>query len=449
MPPATPAARSSSHGGALAPLRRHDFRWLWVAGVVANIGTWMHEVGAGWLMRGMHASPLVVSLVSAATTLPMLLLSIPAGALADVLDRRRLMLAVQAVMLALTLGLAAVTGARVVTPAVLLAAMFGLGVCAALTNPAWQTAMTDLVPAGELPAASALNSVSLNVSRAVGPAVGGLILAAAGAGVGAGAGRSVGGDGFLGPAAIFAARGLGVVGLLVALVSWRYRRPDGHVDAGARWHGAMVAGVRQMRRSPVVVAVLVRTASFVLPASSAWGLMPVIAKDHLGLGASGYGLLMSCLGGGAVGAMLVLPRARRGLTPNRLIVVGTTLYAAACLGLGLSPALGGGRASAAAGLASMVIAGAGWVTMVVVLNVAAQLSTPAFARGRAIAAYFTVFFGSMAVGSVLWGAVAERVGIGAALRLAACGGAAGLLTMVRWPLRPGAGEANEPTPATE
>jgi MFS family permease len=407
-------AQPASSPSPYAPLARPAFRWLFIAGLASNTGTWIHEVGAGWLMTELRPTPVMVALVSTATTLPMLLLSIPAGALADVLDRRRLMLAANLGMLLLAAVLALAALAGPISPWLLLAVGLGLGCGAAILNPAWQTAMTELVPREELPAASALNSVSLNLSRAIGPAAGGLLV------------------GQLGPAAAFALNAASFAVMAGVLAAWAYRRPARAIP-GERFVGALKAGFRYVRHHPPMHAVLIRTASFVLPASALWALLPLIARQHLGLGASGYGFLLGALGLGAVLATLVLPKVRARVGPNRLIVGATLLYAGAGAALALVPI-------PAAGLGLMALIGAAWVSMVVTLNVAAQSGTPPWVRGRALSTYLTAFFGSWALGGLAWGALAGalasegRPGLPMALLLAAGALLLGLLTMLRWPL---------------
>lgn len=412
--PAAPGITKSEIAGrigALAPLRRHDFRWLWFAALASNIGTWINEVGAGWAMAQMKSSALMVSLVQVCTTLPMFLLSLPAGALADVVDRRHLMLVVQTGMLVIAalLGLAAWQGW--LNSEWLLMGMLGLGVGAAMINPAWQTAMTDLVPHEELPAASALNSVSLNLSRAIGPALGGIIVAWAGT---------------RGPAAAFTLNAFSFAGIIVALAAWRYR-PARMAAPAERFVGAIKAGVRYIRYSPHMRSQLIRTACFTLFASSLWALMPVIARTHLNMQAGGYGMLLGCLGAGAVIGTVILPRVRAAISPNGIIIAATLLSAGmtALVGLAWQPWIA---------FLGMIGAGIAWVSMVVCLNVAALAGTPPWVRARALACYFTVFFGGMALGSIAWGMIADRVGIPIALYIAASGLVIGLGTMVRYRL---------------
>lgn len=403
-----PAAPPQS-GGPFAPLKRAAFRSLWIAALASNIGTWIHEVGAGWAMTELGPSSLMVSLVQASTTLPMFLLSLPAGAFADVINRRKLMISMQAGMFIIAIILALAAWQGFLTAGLLIAATLGLGIGAAMINPAWQAAMSDLVPYEELPSASALNSVSLNLSRAVGPALGGVLVAQAG------------------PYAAFALNALSFVGILWALWRWKYE-PTRMAAPGERFIGAMKAGVRYIRHSPHMHAQLVRTACFSLFGSSLWALMPVVARKHLKVEASSYGLMLASLGAGAVIGTLILPRIRARLGPNTIVVGATLVSAAAIVGIGLSTVLW--LTAIAIGVAGMA-----WVTMVVCLNVAAMTGSPPWVRARALACYFTVFFGGMAIGSALWGALADAAGIPQSLFIAACGLVVGLATMGKYRLK--------------
>lgn len=390
------------------------FRWLWVASVASNVGTWIHEVGAGWLMTELNSSPTAVALVQAATTLPIFLLALPAGALADVVDRRRLLLVTQSVMVVLAGALAICSWQGLTGTSLLLVLTLGLGVFAAFSNPAWQTTMTDLVPREELPQASALNSVSINLSRAIGPAIGGVVVSAAG------------------PWAAFALNAASFVGIIGVLWNWSYRAPHRAVPA-ERFVGAIKAGVRYVRYHPPMIAVLVRTASFVLFASALWALLPLVARQQYLLSSTGFGVLLGCLGAGAVSATTFVTRLRRVLSPNVLVAGATVGYAAAIALLGAStrPVVGG---------AALVIAGAGWLTVVTSLNVAAQSGTPPWVRARSLACYLSIFFGCMAIGSAVWGVVATQSSLSRSLLIASGGLLVGLFTLVRFRLIPITGE---------
>jgi MFS family permease len=396
----------------IAPLRERAFRWLWTAALVSNIGTWVHETGAGWLMT--EIAPIdrrasLVGLVQTAATLPLFLLAIPAGALADLLDRRGLLLIAQVIMCASATALAFLAWYDVMTPFVLLFGTLALGVGAAISNPAWQTGMVELVPRRELRSAATLNSLSLNLSRAIGPTVGGVLVASQGAW------------------AAFALNALSFLGILAALVLWPgYRaRPSAPGERGLA--SAMAAGLRFVVRDQTLRGVLVRTVSFAVFASSLWALLPVIARDRLGLGAAGYGVLLGSLGFGAVLTALVLPRLQAALGTTRLLVAGSLLYAAVLVTLATVLIM-------PVAIAGMSLAGGAWIVCVVCLNSTAQASPPAQIRGRAFSCYLSAFFGSMMLGGVLWGALADRAGIRAALLAAAGGLVGGLITVARFRL---------------
>ena len=309
--PAT-ALASEAPVSAWAPLRTPVFRALWIVSVVSNIGTWMHDVGAAWLMISLTPSPLLVALMQTATSLPIFLLALPGGALADIVDRRRLLLVTQSWMCATAVALGLVTLAGVTTPAVLLALTFALGLGAALNMPAWQATTPEMVPRAQLLAAVALGGVGFNVARAVGPALGGLIVAVAGSG------------------AVFLLNALTFLGVIGAVYTWRRpprerRLPPEHVL------GAMRAGVRYVRHAPLFRAVLVRTAVFIICGSATWALLPVVGRRDLGLSALGYGVLLGCLGLGAVAGSAVLPRLRARLSVDALVIVATIIFGAATL----------------------------------------------------------------------------------------------------------------------
>jgi MFS family permease len=404
-----------------SPLRHTIFRWLFIANAASNVGTWVHDVGAGWLMTTLAPTAVMVALVQAATSFPLFLFALPAGALADVVDRRRLLLGAQTLMAVVAASLAAavfLTGGHI-SPWLLLVMTLALGIGAALTNPAWQAGMTELVPPEELHATVALNSVSMNLSRAVGPAIGGLIVSIAG------------------PGAAFAFNALSFIGIIAALYRWPYRRPATTVPP-ERFTGAMRAGVRYIRHSPPLRAVLVRTASFILFASSIWALLPLVAHQQLGLKASGYGLLLSCLGAGALGATALLQRLRAGFSANELVIVASVLYAAALLILGSTD-------NTAVACPAMALAGAGWVIMVVCLNTAAQTGAPAWVRARALACYIAVFYAGMAAGSTIWGFVATHTSLGTALIASAAGMILGLASLPWFRIHASAIEEHSPS----
>jgi MFS family permease len=394
---------------ALAPLARPVFRALWLAALVSNVGTWMQSVGAVWQVGTVSGSPALVALVQTAVSLPIVLLALPAGAAADVLDRRRLLLSTQTWMLISAAALCAATLAGVASPAVVLACTFLLGLGNAANAPAWQATIPELVGRRLLAPAVALNSAGFNIGRAVGPAIGGLVVAAAG------------------PAAVFALNAVSYLGVLAVLWRWR-RRPQDELGAGEQVLGAIGAGVRYVRFAPPLRAVLVRTALFILPASALWALLPVVARGRLGMGATGYGLLLGALGIGSVGGAVLLPRLRRTVPIDRRVVAGTGLFALATVVL----ALLGSRV-----VIWLAMAGAGvaWLAILTSFNVAVQTAVPRWVQARALAVYLLVFQGGLAAGSALWGVVANRLGERAALLAATASFGLGLLAALRWRLQ--------------
>lgn len=393
---------------ARGPLGFPVFRALWIATIVSNVGTWMHDVGAGWLMTSLSPNPLLVALVQAATTLPMFLLALPAGALADIVDRRKMLLAAQMLGLISAAMLAVLTFYGLVTPEVLLAGTFMLGIAAALSAPVFQAIVPELVDKRVLPDAIALNSLGINISRAIGPALGGVVVAIAGT------------------PAVFALNALSVVAVLAVLFTWR--RPQAvHNLPSEHFFGALKAGYRYTRHSPAMRLVLVRAVGFFLFASALWAMLPLIARRGLGLDAAGYGVLLGCMGAGAVMGAILLKRLRKAISANTISVGATLLYALSMFGLALVPnAWIAGTVMFSAGLA--------WIGMLTSLNVAAQMASPGWVKARALAVYLLVFQGAMTSGSVLWGSLASSTSVATALVVAAVGQAAALLLALGWRL---------------
>ncbi|BCS32606.1 MFS transporter [Luteitalea sp. TBR-22] len=404
--PAPPSALPAQ-ASAWAPLRHPVFRGLWIASVVSNVGTWVQNVGAAWLMSEI-STPALVALVQTATSLPVFFLALPAGALADIVDRRRLMLWAQAWSLAAATLLGVLTLSNLVTPWGLLALTFAIGVGAAASTPAFQSVVPDVVPRADLPAAVALSSVSLNIARALGPALGGVLVAAYSPGLA-----------FLVNAASF---------LATLVVVWRWdggppraRRMPEHLVT------AMRSGLHYVRHAPAMRAVNVRTATFIAGGSALWALLPVRAQRELGFDALGYGVLLGAIGAGALAGAVWLPRLRARIGANRLAALGAVVFGAVTAGLGLI-------AQPAALLALMGVGGVAWLGLMSTFNVAVQASAPAWVKARALAVYLLVFQGGSAFASAGWGVAAERLGVRGALLLAAVVSAASALTMWRWPL---------------
>ncbi|MDQ3906971.1 MAG: MFS transporter, partial [Acidobacteriota bacterium] len=371
----------------------------------------MHNVGAEWLMTTLAPTPIMVALMQTAENSPTFLLALPGGALADIVDRRRLLIFTQTWMLVAAVGLGALTLLHLTTPWVLLSLTFMLGLGSALNAPAWQAIVPELVPREELPLAVSLNSVAFNIARAVGPALGGLLVAA------------------IGSWAVFFLNSLSFVGVIYVLYRWR-REPIESISPTERGAGAMRAGLRYARHAPELRSVLARTVTFVSCASALWALLPLFARRELGMGALGYGVLLGGLGAGAIVGAFVMPMTRRALSTNALVALGTVLFAMTTAAVAYFHAF-------AVLCVAMVFGGVAWMITMSCFNIGVQTVVPEWVRARALAIYLLSFFGTMAVGSAAWGLVAEHAGIHAALLCASAGLVVGLLASFVFPLRAG------------
>ena len=403
-----------------APFRFRAFTILWVATVVSNIGTWMNDVGAGWLMASLDPSPVAVSLVQAATTLPVFLFALLAGALADMFDRRKLLILVNVVMAGTASAFAMIVYLDAATPAFLIGVTFVLGTCAAFVAPAWQAIVPSLVPKQALQAAIALNSTGINVSRAIGPALAGVMIVS------------------IGIYAPFALNAVSFVGIIIALFTWKMTPESNSTLPREHVLPAIVAGVRYALHSAPLKATLVRAVSFFLFASAYWALLPLIAKTSLGGDASSYGILVGSVGVGAVLGALLLPRLRRRFGPDVIAMSGTLGTACVLVVFAVVPNL----MVAAAG---SLLAGASWIAVLSTLNSSAQTAMPSWVRARGLSVFITVFFGAMSLGSIVWGQVAQAAGIPTALMIAAAG--AVILVPLTWRLKLGQGEKLDLAPS--
>ncbi|HVQ39214.1 MAG TPA: MFS transporter [Pyrinomonadaceae bacterium] len=409
--PAIAGATSGTSASGWQPLSNPLFRAIWLASVASNIGTWMHNVGADWLMTSLAPSPWMVALMQTAENGPLFLLALPAGALADIVDRRRLLLYTQGWMLLSAVSLAVLTLLGLTTPWVLLILIFCLGLGSALNAPAWQAIIPELVPRSELPAAVSLNSVAFNIARAVGPALGGLVVAAAGSW------------------AVFLLNSLSFVGVIIVLYRWR-REDVESISPTERIVGAMRAGLRYVRHDPALQSVLVRTGVYVSCASALWAMMPLVARSQLGLSAGGYGVLLGSLGAGAILAAFILPALRRRFNVNTLVIAGTIVFA------GTTATLATVRNFPFLCLA-MLCGGIAWMTLMSSFNVIVQTIVPSWVRARVLATYMLIFFGGMALGSAIWGIIATHLGVSETLLFAAGALIAGLAAAYFFPLRAG------------
>lgn len=399
---------------ATAPFKVRMFRLLWTATLVSNVGSWMENVGEGWLMTSLSSSPLVVSLVQVANTLPMLLLSLPAGAMADVLNRRKLLILTQSWLMLCAATLALVTYMGIVSPIMLLGITALMGVGSALNQPAWRAITSDLVPKELLPQAISLNGVAVNSSRIIGPAIGGLLIAA------------------LGTQAVFALNALSYIGVIYVLVQWPYKPSESKLPP-EHLASAMVAGIRYVVHSPAILRVLGITLCCFPFSSGIFALLPLVARHELGQQALGYGLLLGGLGIGAIVGGVSLARLRSRYTLNTLVRFGFIGSAFMLIGVGLA-----GRLAAPWGMVMafsvLTLGGIAWVNILSNLQIVVQTSVPGWVRGRALSVYLLVFFASQTVGSLTWGWVAAQQGVSVALLLAGCGLLAGSFVIRQLPL---------------
>ena len=403
-PNPTPKAKPAS---AWAPLRLFPiFRALWIAQFASNVGTWMQTVGAQWLL--IDNSPLLVALVQTASSLPIVLLALPAGAFADLVDRRRLLLGAQLVMFLAALALTVATFLDAATPALILVLTFALGCGNAVASPAWQAIQPDLVERDLLPQAAALNGLNMNVARAVGPAVGGFIVAAVGAGW------------------VFALNAVSFVAIAAVVARWRAPvRTD--TAPRERLVEALWAGGRYVRHALIVRRLLYRSVLFIPAASAVWALLPVVAAANLHLGPGGYGLLLGMVGIGAVAGALVIPRLRAKLGSARLVTGAMVLTAAAIVAVAtVSNAM-------LVGIALLPIGGS-WIAVMSSLNSGLQLALPNWVRARGLAYYLVMFQGAQALGAVIWGSIADRTSVTTSLLVAAAVLLGGALVGLRSPM---------------
>jgi MFS family permease/quinol monooxygenase YgiN len=396
----------------VAPFRYSAFAVIWTATLVSNIGGWMYSAASGWLMTGLNPDPLMVALVQAASSLPICLFAIPAGALADIFDKRKFLIVVETVTTAVSAVYAVIVGLGWATPANLLLFTFLIGAAGAMTVPAWQAVVTYLVAKDDLPPAIAANSVGVNISRALGPALGGVTIAA---------------YGIVAPFWINAISNLGIV---FSLLWWRPATRAGTLLPAERFGRAILAGLRYARHNRHLRATLVRAAGFFLFASAYWALLPLVAREQIGGGPDLYGVLLGMIGLGAVAGAFFLPWLKTRVGADWLVGLGA-------LGQALAMVLYGIAREPATALAASAIAGASWIGALATLSVSAQVALPDWVRARVLALYTTVFFGCLTIGSAVWGEVAFAVGLANAHFLAAAGAVAAVALTWRWKLQTG------------
>ena len=404
-----------------AVLRHRALRALLGGGTAYFVGNAMQAMAASWLVVELTGSSFLAALVQTAVFLPMFLFALPAGVLADTTDRRRLLLAALAMQAVLVALLALLLIAGWAGAATLLLLTFLIGCCTALLSPAWNSSVVEVVPRDELPQAITAIGISYNSARALGPALAGWVYAQTGAG------------------SVFV---IALIGVLVLLQTVRIFPPKPHpptrLPAERLW-GGMLSALRFARHSDVVLAQLIRTAAYSACGSALWALLPVVGQRQLGLGAAGFGLLMGCMGSGAVIAGFMIGRVRLWLGLERLVATGCIVFALVMLIAAWSPIDGPVYAALVAG-------GASWMSVMSTYNTATQTSAPLWVRARANALHVLSALGAFAIGSAFWGALSGLLGLSLALTLAAVGMLATALLARRFPLRMSA--LDEVTPAT-
>ncbi|UCI27935.1 MFS transporter [Mesorhizobium sp. B2-8-5] len=383
----------SERVSALAPFRHGIFRAVWSASLVSNFGGLIQGVGAAWMMTTIATSPYQVALVQASTTLPIMLFALVAGAIADSFNRRKVMLVAQTFMLVVSALLTLFTWQGWMTPWTLLAFTFLIDSGTALNSPSWQASVGDMVPRAKVPAAVALNSLGFNITRSVGPAIGGVIVAAAGA------------------AAAFAANAVSYIGLIVVLARWKPALPEQTLPRESLG-AAMGAGLRYVAMSPNIAKVLVRGLAFGFSAGAVLALLPLVARDVVKGDALTYGIMLGAFGIGAVGGALISVRLRQLLSSEVMVRMAFCGFALCALNAAVSH--NGWQTSA-----GLLIGGACWVIALSHFNVTVQMSTPRWVVGRVLSIYQTATFGGIALGSWIWGVVADAHGAETALIAAA------------------------------
>jgi MFS family permease len=403
--------RQAGSTTSLSAFRHPIFTVIWAATVVSNLGSWISAAASGWLMTSLNPDPFVISLVQVATNLPLFLLALPAGAMTDIFDRRKFLICSELAVMGCCTILAIFVTSHLITPLSLLVMTALVSAAAAIGAPPWQAVVTELVPRSDLSSAVSLNSLGINISRAVGPALGGLL---------------VGLFGFGPPFWIDAFSNAGVIG---ALVWWR-ATPKRKTVAPETLGSAMMLGLRHARYNSHLGATLMRTTAFFFFASSYWALLPVVARMQVEASPTLYGTLLGAIGAGAIVGAVTLPRVKAHWGANRLVAWCTagTALAVALFAISRDP-----RVSVAVAL----LAGFCWIGAVSSLNLSAQVALPEWVRGRGLAVYVTVMFGALSAGGLLWGKVAALLGVQSALIAAAAGGVLAIPLTWKWKLQTG------------
>jgi MFS family permease len=411
--PTTAAAPTEPVSSRWGPFGHVAFTVIWTASLVSNIGTAMFDTASGWLITSLDADPVTVSLVQVAVSLPLFLFTLPSGALADVIDSRRLLIAAEIAIFAVSIAFAGLVSLKLATPTLLLATTFLLGIGGALTSPAWGATIPMLVPKRELDSATAANGAGFNIGRAAGPALGGL---------------AIGALGIAFPFWVFA---LSNVGVIAALIWWRAPRRSSQSLPAERLVSAVRAGVRHAVNNPHLGASLIRVIAFFPFASAYLALLPLLARKLSDVPEL-YGILLAAIGIGAVGGSLVMRWLKDELGPDRLVATGSFAAAFALVMFGLTH-------EPITAIAACLIAGAAWTIVLTKLYVSAQVALPDWARGRGLAVFLTFIFGATTAGSAVFGKLSALYGLPVAYYVAAAGVVLAIPLTWRWKLQAGDG----------
>ena len=417
MPEAQVAAAPPVRVTLLTPFAHALFRAIWIAGLVSNVGTWMQNVAGVWLVTALTASATLVALMQTATSLPAFLLSMPGGVLADLVDRRRLLLFTQGFMAVVAMGLGALTLAGGISAQGVLGFTFLLGMGAALNLPIWQSIVTELVPRPAVPSAITLNGVSNNIARALGPAIGGVIIA------------------YYSPGWVFVLNGVSFLGTWAVIYFWQ-RQPLPTSGPAENFIGALRAGLRYVQYSPAIYGVLVRTFAFSFGAAAMWALTSMVVKQ-LHLSAGHYGATLSWLGAGAVTGAVLMARAGPRLNFNQRVLLGVLAFVGTNLALALVS-----RIYVLYGV--MFASGIAWLLVMTSFSTTVQLSVPKWVQARVISVYMLVFQAGLSVGSLVWGELADHLSLRTSLLAAAGWMLASTLLALPFPMRSAEGLNLEP-----
>jgi MFS family permease len=404
------AAKPEKSASPWSAFHHTTFTVVWIAAVVSNVGSWMYSAASGWLMTGLDPNPVIVVMVQVAASLPMFLFALPAGALADIVDRRRFLIVIEILITAISVVFAFLVWRNVVTPVILLVFTFLAGVAGALEAPPWQAIVPALVPKRDLESAVVANGVGINISRALGPALAGILVAT------------------WGIAAPFWVNAVSNVGVIAALVWWRASQRHDRTLPAERFINANRSGLRYAKNNSQLRATLLRAVGFFLFASAYWALLPLVARNQIRGGPELYGVLLGGIGVGALVGAYILPWLRCKLGPDWLMALGT-------LGTAVTLVLYGAAREPVVAITASLVAGLSWICVLSTLNVSTQVALPEWVRARGLALFVTVFFGALTIGSLIWGYLASVIGLSLTNFVAAAGIVVALSLTWRWKLQ--------------